>query len=224
MIDLSKRSKCLKKAILFILTISFVLLSVSTLTACISIPAQSAELSAELGSKIADSGRSHTAIVSSYFDQQRELVERFINERYIPVVVEEIFADPAVKEIWDEIVTTGNPDDRNMFFITFSPEIVRVAGEQRAAMFAQIQNLEQKLVSALQDNYSEMLYINGALTALLLSAAELNDRRELLFNRAGISNSDVLSVFDKIDQATQVLSDYSSTASDVLNNYADIFK
>ena len=192
-----------------------------SLVSCVSVSPDAPKLSSHLGSRIVSAQNSHEALISSFFDQRRELIETFITEEYSQIIIEETFEE--LKNSWETIVKENNVKDRDRFFLEVTQEIGRKKDNIRAEMLAPINQLEAKLRTETRKNYSDMLYINGVITALLSSASEIEDKRNELLGLIGIEKDEISEILTQVDSGVGILSQVGLGAESKISDFCDFF-
>lgn len=136
---------------------------------CVTVPKESAILSAELGSSIDEAQRSHLALVSDYADQRRGRAEDFLRYRWTPrfiaTLLKKIHFDREVCKIAGDL-------DRAVVVQELVEDISAQVEAKRRELMSAIDLVERDLRRAVADHYYQAARMNGAITANLRSATE----------------------------------------------------
>ena len=77
-----------------------IMLVVSLLAGCASIPSEAPELSAQLGTRISSLEAAHVRLLQEFFRDKRLRVDDFVQEVWVPIFAQEFFSDPKVDATW----------------------------------------------------------------------------------------------------------------------------
>jgi hypothetical protein len=176
------------------------------------IPAQAPELSAQLGLEIQVVRRSHVAAVRQIFRLERDEVNRYFMEVWLPSFASKYFQSPEIAEArqWtlqcptlkaDELLAAERNAGRRIHceaellqLITRSAPALQQALEQnRRVILAPLDELEQALIQRIEEKYAEVAAINNSLTTFLTSAADVVKARDRYLAKVGVAD-------EKIDQ------------------------
>ena len=175
--------------------------AVSLLCSCVSIPQEAPELSAELGKRLAAIEEAHIALVHRYMDEKRDKVDEFVVNTWTPIFAEEVFSSQVISDIWDEVVRSGDLNDRVKLLVRLGPKLQARINEERLAMIQPLDDLEREIIRKIRGEYRQALAINNSITSFLASAAEVAENRSRLLELVGIDESKISRVIDDADQA-----------------------
>jgi hypothetical protein len=182
----------------FIFIVCFVMLSLS---ACVSIPSAAPKLSQELGGKISVLEESHVSLLHRYFDYKRAEIDRFIDNVWVPSFAKEVFSDPKLSQVWDEIVISNNKPDRLEFIIRSGPKLQAKINQKRTELIAPIEKLERAAEGQIRAHFNEARSINNSLTGLLSSAADVGANRDKYLEMIGVDSGGFQVLMDQTDNA-----------------------
>ena len=171
------------------------------LSACVSIPASAPKPSQELGRKISQLEDSHIALLHRYFDYKRAEIDEFIDDIWIPYFAKEVFSDPNVSRVWDEIVTSNNKSDRLEFIIRSGPKLQAKINQKRTELITPINHLQRAAEEQIRARFNEARSINNSLTGLLSSAAEVDANRTRYLEMVDVNSEGFQSLMDQTDTA-----------------------
>lgn len=194
--------------------ISLVVLMLSTITGCLSIPSEAPELSAELGKRISAIESSNIILLQRFFDQKRSEVDRFIDEEWVPLFAEKFFSRAQISKVWDTIVKSNDKKYRLDFITKLGPKLIAKINEKRASMIRPLDELEREIERQIRAEYSQVKAINNSITSFLLSAAEVANNRNRYLNELGVSETDVSAAINKTDDAVSTLLNKTETVAD----------
>lgn len=186
---------------------------------CASIPAEAPRLSEHLGNEIQDLQSSHLALVHSFFDLKRKNIRNYLDNVWLPRYAENYFEEDDIKNMWNLVVEEGNSDDRTKFLLITGPEIQNQLNLQYQYMSEPLDELEEKLVSALLEKYSNTKKINTTLTSLLDSAAKISEKQQQYIEMIGITDS---KVSNSINRTEEITTSMLNTAKTIDSNYEEV--
>ncbi|GAV19378.1 hypothetical protein MMIC_P0312 [Mariprofundus micogutta] len=147
------------------------------LAGCVSVPAQSPELSAEIGKQIVESKSAHVALLGQYMNEKRDRIDEFIAREWIPAFATNVFKQPAVEKEWGRIVHSNNKPERLEFITGLGSMLQNKINAKRLELMAPIDELEQLLRVSLNEHYDQMIAANATLTTYLDSAVTVKERQ-----------------------------------------------
>lgn len=180
----------------------------AALAACSPIRPEAAQLSAELGLRIAAGRAAHVALVHQYFEQRRLRVDSFIEQEYLPWKIKAVFGGKQAGNAFREHCKTRSADCDELL-LGLSLRVTQPAERQRIEINRRLAALEFEVLQALDQHYGQTSAANARLTVLLDQAARANiDTGALLrgFSTTGLGLPvvDGVSVPGLLDAAEQV--------------------
>lgn len=167
---------------------------------CVSVPAESAALSAELGVRLVELEKSHAAMLHQLMDERRRRVDEFIEHQWTPRFVTELNTDVAIAGLM-RLASDANEDpaDRQRAASLISTRIQEAVTRRRQVMLSPLDELERELERRLREEYATAVRLNDALTGLLASASQATAARDRLADRVGAGDiRDILNETDAI--------------------------
>jgi hypothetical protein len=178
------------------------------LAGCARIPRQSVELSQSIGSGMAAEHRACVEMVDLYFDQKRERIDQWIEQKYVPTFV---------ANVRTELKAAGkNPD---AFDEELTIKLMRRVIQRRNEMQSGLQKTRQALLDKVNANHALLVNANQQLTALLESAADVQDAQSTLATALTHSSRDSID-FNRLDNQ---LNAWLDTAGDASKSADDLF-
>lgn len=200
--------------------ISINLLVISSLLAgCVSVPPEAPELSAELGSRLSAIEDSHIALLHQFMDEKRRQIDDFVVNTWTPVFAEEIFESDVVSAVWDQVVQSGDPQERVELLVQLGPRLQARINQERMAMISPIDEIERELERRLRSEYRQARAVNNSITSFLASAVKVAETRDRLLDMAGIEKDEVRNAIIEADEAVATLVDRRNTARDRVNGF-----
>lgn len=140
-----------------------VVLALTTLFGCATVPKESVTLSAGIGKGINESRRSHIALLNTYFTLKQETLDHWIESEYAPKFVANIQAG---------LKKGGMPG-------TLAPEqladVVKAIIKERDQRQADLEKTRLLLFEKIDERYSQLTLSNAGITALLQSLADVKE-------------------------------------------------
>jgi hypothetical protein len=193
------------------------------LAACAQIPAEAPELSAHLGGRISAMEASHRTVLASFFRERKRQVDDFIEREWLPVFAEELFKDPAVSGMWDQVARSGDPADRVKFIVILGPRVQKQINTKRVELMRPLEELEEVIATRLRADYDDMRAVNSTLTAFLQSAAKVEQNRKRYLEMVGVREAEFDQVIYDADAAVTTLLRGARSAQDRAKD-AEAFK
>ncbi|MFT4671041.1 MAG: hypothetical protein ACI945_000374 [Pseudohongiellaceae bacterium] len=189
------------------------LITVSLLMmACVSIPPEAPELSAQLGNRISAIEQSNLTLLHRYFDRKKQDVDEFIQNEWVPEFANQFFSEPAIATVWDQVVASGSKQDRLKFILKTSPKLQQRINQKRVELIHPLEVLEQRIETKLTADYAQAKAINNSITGFLLSASKVVENRDRYLEMVGVTSDEITQFIDKTD----------SIVADLLQNSQDL--
>lgn len=194
------------------------------LSACATIPPESADLSIELGKRISAIETSHMALVDKYFAEKRERVDEFLNQEWIPAFAAQFFANDQIAKLWDQAVRSKDPADRLQFIVTLGPKLQEKINQKRLQLIKPLDEAEALLKERLRNNYDQARAINNSLTSYLVSASKVAENRNRYLEMLGVKDEKVAAILDQVDTAVQSLTNETEKVTSKEKKDEEYFK
>jgi hypothetical protein len=194
---------------------------------CASIPAAAPELSSELGKRIDAIQISNIALLHSFFDLKKANVATFIQEKWVPILSEEVIKDPKFQELNKAVVAENTIEAQMKFASMLGAELQKKANQKRAELFMPLEDLEGRIEEELRNEYAQARAINNSITSFLISAAKVAENRERYLAQVGIKGESVDSAIDTVNDAVSELlavADKAETTAEKTQRYLDKLK
>ena len=170
-----------------------------SMLACVSIPPEAPQLSTQLGNRIAAIEESNLTLLHRYFDRKKQDVDQFIQNEWVPEFANQFFSDPAIARVWNQVVASGNSEDRLKFILKTSPKLQQRINQKRLELIQPLEILEQRIETKLTADYAQAKAINNSITGFLLSASKVVENRDRYLEMVGVSNDEITQMIDKTD-------------------------
>lgn len=175
------------------------------LGACVSIPPEAPELSAELGNRISAIEDANITLLNRYFDRKRQDIDEFIEEEWLPEFANNFFSNPSIADVWNTIVRENDKKQRLTFLMKTGPKLQAEVNKARVRLIKPLDDLERRIEQKLRDEYAQARAINNTLTSFLLSASEVAENRNRYLELAGVTDSEIGIIIDKTDKVVNDL-------------------
>jgi hypothetical protein len=167
--------------------------------ACVSIPPEAPELSAQLGNRISAIEQSNLTLLHRYFDRKKQDVDEFIQNEWVPEFANQFFSEPAIATVWDQVVASGSKQDRLQFILKTSPKLQQKINQKRVELIHPLEVLEQRIETKLTADYAQAKAINNSITGFLLSASKVVENRDRYLEMVGVTSDEITQFIDKTD-------------------------
>jgi hypothetical protein len=143
----------------------------AALTGCAHVPPESVQLSQNIGTGIADAHRAYVAMINLYFDQKRDAIDQWIQQKYVPLYISTVRAKLTEKHL-----------DPNSFDEALTTDIIQRITKKRDEMQAELEKTRIALLDKVESNNALLVRANNQLTAMLASAAKVQEANAALAN------------------------------------------
>ena len=169
-----------------------------TCVGCVSIPAESVDLSRRIGEMITTAKISHMNMVDRYFDESKAKVEDFAFHEY---------KDSYLRNV-RKIKKRKDPNFAELSFDEYDRAMSRVQ-HKRDELVQVVNSNRHTILSSLEEHYDLMSHANASLTALLESGAKLRQSETAFLDkfgpRIGLSSNKLKELEDKLLEGTNKL-------------------
>jgi hypothetical protein len=203
-------SRChiLRGACAAILVVSLLIVS---LLGCARVPRESVLLSEELTGMIKSARTAHLEMLSAYMAQRRAQADSFMTQKWIPDFMDEYVRESSVLQDLD---TAKMNSTKGQIMLSFSEAASDEILKRRIAIADALNEVEQTLRDAIESHYAEMLMVNQALTAHLLSTAKVTETREELLTKLHMKPEEIIPL-DKLNPVLERIIRFEATVDKV---------
>ncbi len=191
---------------------------------CASIPTEVPELSVELGKRISNIQNSNIALLHRFFALKRTEVDRFIEQRWVPLFTKEFYSDPKIVGMWDSIVSEDNKQDRHILSVRLGPKLQRKINSKRLEMIRPLNDLEKHIEGKIKGEYAQVKAINKSIADFLMSASNLSENRRHYLEATGIKNGKLVHIINKTDYVVSTLFKRNKDAREITKEYLESIK
>jgi len=140
-----------------------VILVAFALGGCASVPKESVELSKEVGKGIAESQRSYTGLLNTYFTSKKRQVDQWIENEYLPEYLSNIQAG---------LKNSGQPTTLSIEQLR---DVLRDVIIERDQKHTDLENTRLLLLTKSNEHYALLSQGNTGVTGLLQSMVDVRD-------------------------------------------------
>ncbi len=173
--------------------------------ACVQIPAEAPQLSAELGKRITAFQNAHLTMLHRFMADRRARVDEFIEKEWIPTFSRELTESPTFGAMWEKVAASHDPSDRMKFLVLVAPQIQEKINAKRMDLIAPLDEIERTIEQRLRDDYQTALAVNNSITSYLESAAELAANRDRYIAMAQEAAGTHFDLDKHLDKAAEVV-------------------
>lgn len=194
------------------------------LTACATVPKESADLSIELGKQISSIETAHLTLVAKYFDEKRNRVDEFIMKEWVPEFASNFFANEQIAQMWEMIVKSGNTTDRLEFIVTLGPKLQSSINAKRLELIKPLNDAERIIVREIRNGYDQAKAINNSITSFLVSSSKVSENQKRYLEMLGVKDEKIAEALDQVDSAVSSLLGKAEQASDKVEKANSYFE
>lgn len=158
-----------------------ILISAIGLSACATIPHATVELSSLLGQQIDALEQSHISTINAYYAEKERAIIDFLNKVWYQRYLEELFANPATIEYWNEVLSEELPQ-RIESLKQLTELIQEDYSEEKEILLSPLQEGKKELLSIVQEYYALAREMNNTITNNVNSAHTLQEKQKRLLS------------------------------------------
>jgi len=189
---------------------------------CTTIPPEAPDLSIELGKRVSAIEQSNITLLHRYFDMKREVVDKFIEEEWIPLFAKELFSTTTMKKNWAIVVKENDATQRLKFLIRTGPKLQKKINVKRMELIKPLDELEREIELSIRTEYHQARAINNTITSFLISASEVSENRDRYLEMINIDNNQTSQIINDVDNAVNKLLKSGNEAKDKIEK-SEIF-
>jgi hypothetical protein len=189
-------------------------LAIFFLNSCVSVPKEAPELSENLGNELQALENSHLNLLHLFFENERKEIREFIDDEWLPLFATNFFKEPAIENVWQQVVSSGDEEDRLQFIVRTAPKLQQQINLKYQELITPLNQLENKLTSAIQAKYTNAKSINQSLTSYLYSASKVEENRQRYLTMIGVSEDENEEFLNETEQLTERLLSGAETAQE----------
>ena len=114
-------------------------------------------------------------------------------------ICQSVFWESAIANVWDQIVASGNKQDRLKFILKTSPKLQQQINQKRVELIQPLEVLEQRIETKLTADYTQAKAINNSITGFLLSASKVAENRDRYLEMVGVDSDEMTQLIDTTD-------------------------
>ena len=122
-------------------------------------------------------------MIHALFDAKEAAMNNYIDNTYFPVYLDHLFANPAIQDIWDQIMVSNDTQDRYQAIVWLNKNIQIELKSMRDSLLAPIQEERKRVLTAFGEEFDKAIQMNDVITQNISSAAELKDFHRGLFSK-----------------------------------------
>lgn len=145
------------------------------LQGCASIPRATVDMSIRLEQQLYALKDANASIINSVFDAKEENMLLYLDQTLFPKYVDELFKNPAILSIWDEMVQTKDANERLEVITWLNKNINNQYRETKDSLINPINDERKKVLKAFDDEFSKALQMNSTITRNIASANEIHE-------------------------------------------------
>lgn len=206
-----------------------VLLIVVMLQGCASIPKESVTLSQCVSNDLSGYKTSHLEITEKYFDKIEDDINRFIDKRITPALINEMvrmdIADSendsqslfAILSKVKENPSEANTSEAISAIADFQSAINSEIETYRAELLAPIREQRIATLKQISESYDATIAAQSSLTTYISSVVKIKEKQDAILSYTGMTGvndsitSRLVSISSDIDKLTNKVSDLSSS-------------
>ncbi len=172
------------------------LVAVIALGGCAHVPRESAQLSQELTGMIKAAQTAHMSLIEGYVGERRARVDAFMKNNWIPDFLGGFVNE---SDVLGRLEKAGSASEKGKVMLQFAEAATEKIYERRSSQMAALDAIERTMKDEVGAHYADMLTVNQAITAHLMSAAKVNEARNELLKQLKIDGKDAFPV-DRINE------------------------
>jgi len=146
-----------------------------------------------------------------YMRQRRARMDEFMDQKWIPTYMRNFMKEANFQEQYD---AEKNPSEKAVIAEEFQQQASKDIARQRTVMANSLSDIELLLRRRISDHYDQMLVVNEALTAHLLSAAEVTTARDEIMKKLKVPPRELLPL-QRLDATLSKIEQFEGKADSV---------
>lgn len=194
-------------------------------TGCATIPRASVDISIQLEQQLYALKQANESVINSVFDAKEQDLINYIDNKLFPKYLDELFEDPSIQKIWDEMVASKNYEKRLKVIVQFNKNIQKQYKEIQDSLLVPIREEKKHVLKSFNDEFNIAIRMNNTITRNIASANTIKESYQNLasklidVNRLDSTVLNSLQVLDNKLNSVQEGIDVYKKNEDKINNF-----
>ena len=219
------------------------LILLTSLFSCVSIPKESVTLSQTLGKDLEILHKSHRNMVNIHFEKIKDDINSFIDDTYAPYVIHyvlsrqlEAYEKGDSTSLYSVIQKAGEVKGKEESekalekMESFLSAARRNIENKRKELLIPIEKQQNEILKAVNDSYKHAIYANSTISGHLQSIRKVKEAQQEALSLIGLEGADsvitnsLVKVSEKVGEATEKAKEIDVKGKDALEKLEEISK
>ncbi len=207
-----------------------VMIVLCAFASCVSVPKAAVGMSVQLEQQLYALQQATNSIVEKAYQEKEKNVVAYIDNIWYPRYVEELFQQPVIVELWDEVVRTDSLVNRMELIKMLTQSCMTEYLSYKKSLLAPVEEEKASILKSLNESYGLALRMNGAIAKNLASSRALQDEYNSYLSKVTSPerlDSVIVSSFERIDREIEKIekgTDKLRDAGEKVKEFIDYIK
>lgn len=145
------------------------------LTGCATIPRAFVEMSIQLEQQLYALKQANESVISAVFDAKEQNMIIHIDNILFPEYLDGLFKNPAIQNIWDEMVANNNYEQRLEVIIWLNKNVQKQYKETKDSLLLPIREERMRVLKSFNDEFNIAIQMNSTVTRNIASANTIQE-------------------------------------------------
>lgn len=160
-----------------------IIIATALLTSCATIPRASVEMSIQIEQQLYALKQANESVINAVFDAKEQNMTVYIDNTLFPEYLDGLFKNPSIQNIWDEMVSNNNYEERLEVIVWLNKNIQKQYKETKDSLLLPIREERLRVLKSFNDEFNTTIQMNSTITRNIASANTIQEAYEVLASK-----------------------------------------
>lgn len=160
-----------------------IIIATALLTSCATIPRASVEMSIQIEQQLYALKQANESVINAVFDAKEQNMTVYIDNTLFPEYLDGLFKNPSIQNIWDEMVSNNNYEERLEVIVWLNKNIQKQYKETKDSLLLPIREERLRVLKSFNDEFNTTIQMNSTVTRNIASANTIQEAYEVLASK-----------------------------------------
>lgn len=160
-----------------------IIIATALLTSCATIPRASVEMSIQIEQQLYALKQANESVINAVFDTKEQNMTVYIDNTLFPEYLDGLFKNPSIQNIWDEMVSNNNYEERLEVIVWLNKNIQKQYKETKDSLLLPIREERLRVLKSFNDEFNTTIQMNSTVTRNIASANTIQEAYEVLASK-----------------------------------------
>ncbi|WP_287565167.1 hypothetical protein [Parabacteroides sp.] len=150
-------------------------ISLLFLTSCASIPKATVEMSVQLEQQLYALKQANNSIIENVYKEKENNVIEYVDNIWYPQYLKDLFQNPTIVQLWNEVVTTNKLEDRMEMLLLLTNSSMKKYQSYKSSLLEPIKEEKAVTLKSFNNEYDLAIRMNAAIMRNVASSSTLQE-------------------------------------------------